>query len=294
MEAIFFVKFCLLGGIIGFLTGMLGIGGGFLLVPLLNVLGVPYNIAVGTSLVQIAVSALTGTIIHFRQRYIHFTIGLLLLTGSIIGSEAGARLLDILKNLRAFDIVMNSLFLGLLGIVSVFMYKNARSINGNNKKDPVKPIDLHCFSIKVRFFPLKKTVVITDGCSCVNEINIFYLVLAGFLTGALSGLLGVGGGFILAPIMIGVFKIPAVMTVGTGLFQMIFTSLYGAGTHFVKGNVDLKLAIVLVVGGAAGSFLGARLTKKIRGKKIRLFLGLVTSAGGVIVLIKLIMAVFVP
>jgi hypothetical protein len=288
MTIFFITEFIVIGGCIGFLTGLLGIGGGFILVPVLTLIGIPYNIAVGTSLCQITISSISGTINHLRQKHVDVKLGLLLLCGSIPGAELGAQSLELLKKTGIMDVWMSSIFLVLLVTVSVLMYRDACRCSDDDKSGDVIIKDLAWYKTRICLTGLRPSgFVVVDGYH-INSINIVYVLVAGSVVGFFSGLLGIGGGFVLSPILILVFKLPAAIVVGTSLFQMIFTALYGSISHAAKGNIDYYIAVFLIIGAVVGTQAGSVLTHKIRGKKIRYALCTVTGIAAISVLYQLI------
>lgn len=288
MTLFFIVKFILIGAIVGFLTGLLGIGGGFIMVPVLTLTGIPYNIAVGTSLCQMTVSSISGTINHLRQKHVDMKLGLLLLCGSIPGTEMGAQVLELVKKTDIMNGLMNSIFFVLLVTVSILMYRDATGCSDEDKSGDVVIKDLSLYKTKVCLYPVKKFV--DENLYYINQVNVVHVLVAGMVAGFFSGLLGVGGGFILSPILIFVFKIPAVLVVGTSLFQVIFTALYGTISHTIKGNVNFQVALFLIIGAVAGSLAGSGLTHKFRGAKIRYALCAVTGLAALLVLYQFLCA----
>lgn len=317
----------ILGLLIGFLSGLLGTGGGFLLVPFLRaIFGIPYNIAIGSSLFQMVFASTSGTIKHFKANHVNIRLGLLLFCGSVPGAEFGARLLQLFKRsgtitvygytVSAMDFSINIMYLMLLSAVSIIMFREAKqwqSETGGQPKDlnkykikfflkPACKIESHQQESLATTSPATSTVVRHEGQRWIKyensfsghselSVNMILIALTGFVVGLLSGLLGVGGGFILIPILICTFKIPAVIAVGTSLFQIIFTSLYGAVTHSLKGNVSFILVGLLVCGAIPGSLIGSTLTEKIRGRKIRLCFAIIILIAAVVIAAQLLMTI---
>lgn len=249
----------LLGLLVGFLSGLFGAGGGFLITPALRIIfGIPYNIAVGSSLTAITFSSLYGMYKHHEQSHVNPTLGLIILGGVFPGVEIGARILVRLKNSGVIDITLNLCYVILLITAAVIMFMEYRKWTKNGKC----PQDLSCYKTGFYFFKKKPH-------KNKHQLNIMALMLYGFGTGILVGLLGVGGGFILIPALVNFFSLPAVIVIGTSLLIVCLSSAFGAAIHILKGNVNIILVLLLLSGSIIGSYFGTSLTEKFRGRKIR-------------------------
>jgi len=228
------------GFIIGVLSGLFGVGGGFLLVPLLNIIfNVPYN-------------------------NIDYKLAGFVLIGSIVGVELGARVLMQLKSLgtiiinastiSTMDFWINIIYIILLSSVGIFMFLESKKAK---KRAPQGGIVESVISQKIRNIKIPPIISLTT--SKIEHISLWNLIFLGFGVGILSGLLGVGGGFIISPALIYLIGIPTSLAIGTGLFQIIFTSAYGAITHLLKGNIDFKLVVCILTGSIIGSQLGCEI-----------------------------------
>jgi len=280
-----------LGFFIGVLSGWFGVGGGFLMTPLLNVIfGIPYNIAVGSDLCQMMGTTTAASLKHRTYGHIDYRLALFTLIGSIGGVELGARLLVKLKKLGSITIHnhsfskmylwMTGIYVVLLLIVATFMFLESKKAKKNPPQGGIVRTRISTKIQKIRIAPTLSLPI-----SGIESISVWTLIALGFVVGIASGLLGVGGGFILTPCLIYFFGIPTRIAIGTGLFQIIFTSGYGALTHFFKGNVNFYLAACILAGSLGGSQLGAMLNKKIRAASTRYYFSLVVFiAVGVIIL----------
>jgi len=280
------------GFIIGVLSGLFGVGGGFLLVPLLNVVfNVPYNIAIGSSLLQMVGTSTASTLKHRGYGHIDYKLAGFILMGSIIGVELGARVLMRLKNLGTItinastisimDFWINIIYIILLSLVGISMFLESKKAK---KRAPRGGIVDTIFSQKIQ--NIKIPPIISLPTSKIEYISICYLIVLGFGAGMLSGLLGIGGAFIMNPALIYVIGVPTSIAIGTSLFQTIFVSGYGALTHFFKGNVNFALVACVLIGSLVGSQLGAKTHNKLRGADIRYYFSLVIFIATVIVLFK--------
>ncbi len=280
------------GFIIGILSGLFGVGGGFLLVPLLNaVFNIPYNIAIGSSLLQMVGTSTVSTLKHRGYGHIDYRLAGFILMGSVVGVELGARVLMHLKNLGTIninastisimDFWINIIYIILLSLVGTSMFLESRKAK---KRAPRGGVVDTVFSQKIQ--NIKIPPIISLPTSKIEYISVCYLVVLGFGVGIVSGLLGIGGAFILNPALIYLIGIPTSVAIGTSLFQTIFVSGYGALTHLFKGNVNFALVACVLVGSLVGSQLGAKIHNRLRGAYIRYYFSLVIFIAIGIVLFK--------
>jgi len=280
------------GFVIGILSGLFGVGGGFLLVPLLNVVfNVPYNIAIGSSLLQMVGTSTASTLKHRGYGHIDYKLAGFILMGSVVGVELGARVLMRLKNLGTItinastisimDFWINIIYIILLSLVGISMFLESKKAK---KRAPRGGVVDTIFSQKIQ--NAKIPPLTSLPISNIEYISVCYLVALGFGVGILSGLLGIGGAFILNPILIYLIGVSTSVAIGTSLFQTIFVSGYGALTHFFKGNVDFVLVACILTGSIIGSQLGARIHNNIRGAHVRYYFSLVIFIAIGIVLFK--------
>ncbi len=288
---IIFLGLICLGFIIGVLSGLFGVGGGFLMTPMLNaVFGIPYNIAVGSGLAQIVGTSAAASLRHRSYGHIEYKLALYILVGSLGGVELGARILVKLKGLGSIILHnhligkmylwMTFIYVALLLVVGVSMFLESRKAR---RRSPRGGIVTTRISRKIQ--EMNVGPLISLPVSRIPSISVWIIIGVGFLIGILSGLLGVGGGFIITPAFIYLFGVPTSVAVGTGLFQIIFTSGYGALTHFFKGNVDFTLVAGILAGSLIGSQFGAMLNKRLRGAYVRYYFSwVVFIAIGIIIL----------
>ncbi len=260
--------------------------------PMLNaVFGIPYNIAVGSGLAQMVGTSAAASLRHRSYGHIDYKLALFILAGSLGGAELGARILVKLKGL-GFVILHNHLvgkmylwitfiYVVLLLLVGVSMFLESRQAK---KRSPRGGIVATRIPRKIKEMELGP--LISLPVSRIASISVWSIVVIGFFVGILSGLLGVGGGFIITPAFIYLFGVPTMVAVGTGLFQIIFTSGYGALTHFFKGNVDFTLVACILAGSLIGSQLGAMLNKRLRGAYVRYYFSWVVFIAIGIIVIK--------
>jgi uncharacterized membrane protein YfcA len=284
----------LLGILIGFLIGLFGVGGGFLLTPLLKVVfGIPYPVAVGSSLLQIFINSSIATFRHWRNQKVDFKLGLILAAGAMGGTEIGVRILTrlqrsapILINNRLFspvDLVLNILFLVLLSAVAIFiLFETTR---GTATQEVSTAMSRWLQTIRLRptlFFPR----------SGIASYSIWIPILLAVFVGVLTGLMGVGGGFVNFPLLIYVIGVPTHIAVGTSVFQVLLASGYGATRHIFLGNVEIILVGILFAGSFAGVQLGVKVSQILGGRSIRRYFALVVAQGVALVIWDLIRQIF--
>ena len=284
-----------LGMGIGVLSGLFGVGGGFLLVPMLNVLfNIPYNIAVGSSLCQMIGTSTAATLKHKGYGHIDYKLAASVLLGAVVGTELGARLLMWLKGLGTVVIHtssiskmylwVNIIYITLLCFIGISMFLESRKAR---KRPPRGGVVETRFSQRIQKTKIPPTISLP--ISKIDSISLWSLIGLGFAVGMLSGLLGIGGGFVMTPSLIYLFGVPTSMAIGTSLFQMIFTSGYGSLTHFLKGNIDFRLVAYILSGSLVGSQLGSILNKKLRGAHIRYYFSWVIFIAIGIILVKFLL-----
>lgn len=270
----------LLGMIIGFLTGMFGVGGGFLLTPFLNIFfGIPYPIAVGSGLGQIFITGATSAWKHWHNHNVDPWMGIIMAGGGLGGTEIGVRLLKQLslsgsiavngRTMSLQDVLISALFLILMVSVVVHIFREG-AVNQSEEASSKIAHDLQNFRIgPVVAFPRSR----------IRSISLWIPLSLSFFIGILTGLMGVGGGFIAFPLLIYVLGVPTLIAVGTNAFQILFSTGYGAFRHASLGHVELALIGLLLVGSMLGVQLGVFATKFLGGHKIRQYFAYVICLG---------------
>ena len=274
-----------LGGSVGFLSGMFGVGGGFLMTPLLIFLGVPPAIAVSTEANQIVASSVSGVIAHWRRGNVDFKMGSILLAGGVVGSSLGVLLFSILRDIGQIDLVIKLsyvIFLGLIG--GLMLLESIRAIlrtrqPGARRGKLHQHNWLHGLPLKMRFRKSKLYI---------SALLPFFLAA---MVGVLSAIMGVGGGFILVPAMIYLLGMPTYVVIGTSLFQIIFVTANITVLQAVQTQtVDFVLAGLLLFGAVIGAQIGARFGARFKGEQLRGLLALMVLGVSVKLGIELITA----
>lgn len=272
--------FLVLGIIVGTLSGTFGVGGGFLMTPLLIFLGIPPAIAVASEANHIVGSSLAGTIGHLKRKAVDIRMGNVLLVGGILGSFFGIYIFNSLKQIGLVDLLITaSYFLFLTGIGIFMLYESIDSLGyfGHKKRSRIYHHSwIMGLPIKVRFR--------RSGL----YISIIPPYIIGFVVGIFSSIMGVGGGFIIIPAMIYILRMPTNVVVGTSLYQIIFITSFVTILHAsTNQSVDIVLALILLLGGAIGAQIGVRLSSKLNGAWLRIALSILVLGVGIIMATEL-------
>lgn len=261
-----------LGGLVGILSGMFGVGGGFLMTPLLFFIGIPPAVAVATEANQIVASSFSGVLAHLRRKTVDLRMGTVLLIGGLVGAAIGVQVFAALRAMGQVDLLVKLCYVVFLGIIGGLMFfeslKAIRRAKGPHKAPTRKKHGLvHALPFKMKFR--------TSGL----YISVIPPVLIGVFVGILAAIMGVGGGFIMVPAMIYLLGMPTKVVVGTSLFQIIFvtgfTTLMHATTNY---TVDMALAVLLLVGGVVGAQVGTRIGSRLKAEQLRILLSLMVLA----------------
>lgn len=262
-----------IGGAVGFLSGLFGVGGGFLMTPLLMFIGVPPVVAVGTGANQIVASSITGTLTHWRRGTVDIKMGLVLLAGGMAGSVVGTALFTLLKALGTVELMISLFYVVFLGGIGTLMFVEGmravlvRERGGGRRPSLRRRAWIHRLPLRTRFRRSKLYI------SALLPLGV------GFLVGILAAIMGVGGGFIMVPAMIYLIGMPTAVVVGTSLFQILFVA--ATVTLLQAWNnqtVDFPLAMLLVLGSVVGTHWGARLGARLPAEELRALLALVVLA----------------
>lgn len=262
-----------MGGGVGFLSGLFGVGGGFLMTPLLIFIGIPPAVAVATEANQIVASSVSGVLAHWRRGNVDIRMGMVLLAGGVVGSTFGVWLFTWLRELGQVDLVIRLSYVVFLGIIGVLMLiESLRAMAKKKSKAPNisdKPHHnwMHGLPLKMRF---RKSRL---------YISALMPFAIGVVVGILAAIMGVGGGFIMVPAMIYLLGMPTAVVVGTSLFQIIFVTANVTMLQSVTNQtVDVVLAMLLLVGAVIGAQIGARFGTRLQGEQLRGLLALMVIA----------------
>ncbi len=265
-----------MGIAVGFISGMFGIGGGFLMTPLLIFTGISPAVAVASVTTHIAASSFSGAITYWRRRALDPALATILLVGGIAGTIGGVWLFSVLRNIGQLDITIGLSYVTLLSIVGALMINE--SVRAIIRAHQGKPAEIrrggthtwiHGLPFKLRFKQSKIYVSAIPVCGI------------GIMIGFIGALMGIGGGFLLVPLLIYVLRVPTGVVIGTSMVLTLFTMASATVMHAATNHlVDAVLALILMVGGVTGAQFGARAGQKIRSERLRLLLGLLVLSVG--------------
>ncbi len=266
---IFLIVF--IGMFVGALSGLFGVGGGFLMTPLLIFLGIPPVVAVGSEAPHVLASSVSGVIAHWRKKNVDFKMGFFLLLGGLVGSTLGVNIFKLLKTYGQIDIVIQFLFLIFLGFIGISMaFESAKTSIKNYRTTSSIRTKLHQHSwihglpFKLRFHRSKLYI------SAIPPIII------GFFVGVLSAMMGVGGGFIMIPAMVYILGMSTNVVVGTSLFQIIFVTANSTFFQsYLNQSVDVVLSALMILGGVIGAQIGVRIGSKLKAEYLRGILAII-------------------
>ncbi|KIC37712.1 permease [Ruegeria sp. ANG-R] len=262
-----------LGGMVGVLSGMFGVGGGFLMTPLLFFIGIPPAVAVATEANQIVASSFSGVLAHFRRKTVDLKMGTVLLIGGLAGAALGVVVFNYLKSLGQVDLLVKLCYVVFLGIIGSLMFIESLNAIRKSRKAGAPPPKrrqrgwIHAMPFKMRFR--------TSGL----YISVIPPVIVGLFVGVLSAIMGVGGGFIMVPAMIYLLGMPTKVVVGTSLFQIIFVTAFTTMLHATTNyTVDVVLAVLLLVGGVVGAQIGTVIGSRMPAEQLRVLLAALVLA----------------
>jgi uncharacterized membrane protein YfcA len=270
-----FLVLLAMGAAVGFLSGMFGVGGGFLITPLLIFYNIPPAIAVATGANQVIASSFSGSLVHFKRGTLDLKLGTILLLGGIAGSSFGALVFALLRRVGQLDLVVSLIYVVFLGSIGgLMLVESVRAIQRTRSGGVPPSLKrsgqhnwIHRLPLKMRFRTSKLFV------------SVIPVLGLGAAIGFLAAIMGVGGGIIMVPALIYLLKVPTNVVVGTSLFQIIFVAAYTTIIQATANqSVDIMLAIALMIGGVAGAQYGAKAGQKLRGEQLRALLALLVLA----------------
>ena len=277
-----------LGGLVGFLSGLFGVGGGFLMTPLLLMVGIPSTVAAASDSNQIVAASTSGTYAHWRMGNVDFKMGFLLLIGGVLGGTVGVQIIKILRAMGNADFVIKMTYVLMLGIVGFYMFLESlqalrkKGVVAAKRVEPGKP------SVYVRLIqalPWQMRFEKSGG-----TFSVLLPLILGVMVGILAAIMGVGGGFIMVPVMVYMLRMPMHVVVGTSLFQILFTCINVTVMQSITNhNVDLVLAVILLVGSTLGAQIGAKLSRRLHADQLKILLASIVLLVMVQILVSLIL-----
>jgi len=288
---IFWPGLIILGIGVGVIGGFFGMGGAWMVTPGLNILGFPMAFAIGTDIAHMAGKSLISTMRHGKFGNVDYKLGCIMIVGTVAGFEVGAQMIMWLEKLGAVDRVVRWLYLVLLALIAWMVFADVAKrlrkereakMAGKELDKLATGLEWHKTFHKIKIPPMVHLKTAGIYCSAWLPIGV------SFFTGWLAGILGIGGGLIRMPALIYLVGCPTHVAVGTDLFEVMISGLYGAGTYTYKGRTELVAAIIMLVGASVGAQIGSVATKYIKGYGIRIAFGLAVVGCFVSVLLKLI------
>jgi uncharacterized membrane protein YfcA len=278
-----------LGGAVGFLSGLFGVGGGFLMTPLLIMAGIPSTVAAASDSNQIVAASTSGTYAHWRLGNVDFKMGLFLLVGGVIGGTLGVQLIKVLRALGNADFVIKITYVVMLGVIGVYMFieslqsMRAKPVESKRAEGPAK---VSVYARLVQGLPYQMRF----DKSGITLSPLMPLIL-GVFVGILAAIMGVGGGFIMVPVMVYMLRMPMHVVVGTSLFQILFTCINVTIMQAITNvTVDLVLAIILLLGSTIGAQFGVRLSKRLKADQLKILLASIV----LVVMVQMLVSLILP
>ena len=257
-----------LGAAVGFLSGLFGVGGGFLLTPLLIFLGIPPVVAVGTGTANVVATSVSGAIAQYRRNNVDIKMGVVMLSGGLIGSSIGVETVRLLRKAGLFDLVISLSYVTFLGVIGALMmieslntYRKASAGVAVSTRKPGQHSWVDGLPFKMRFHRSKL------------YISAIPPALIGMFVGFMAAVMGIGGGFVIIPAMIYLLRMSTSVVIGTSLFQIVFVAAFTTILHAIQNkSVDVVLAALLMMGGVLGAQFGAVAGQRLKGEELRILL----------------------
>jgi hypothetical protein len=264
-----------LGGVVGLLSGLFGVGGGFLLTPLLMMIGIPPTVAAASDANQIVAASTSGCYAHFREGNVDFKMGTVMLLAGLAGSTVGVQLIKLLRALGEANFVITVTYVVMLGSIGSYMFfESLGALRGRKPRARGTALKPSVYRRIVEGLPLR-----VHFSRSMVTLSVFVPISLGLLVGLLAAIMGVGGGFIMVPVMIYLLRMPMHVVVGTSLFQVLFTCMNVTVLQaYVNHTVDFILALILLLGSVVGAQIGARVGRRLKADQLKILMSLVVLA----------------
>jgi uncharacterized membrane protein YfcA len=257
-----------MGGMVGILSGIFGVGGGFLMTPLLIMAGIPPTVAAASDSNQIVGASTSGTLAHYRLGNVDFKMGIVLLIGGVIGGTMGVQIIKVLRHLGNADFLIKVTYVLMLGFVGFYMFIESLQALKKDKVAVVAAMKESKYARLVNKLPWQ-----VDFDKSGIRLSILMPLFLGTFVGVLAAIMGVGGGFIMVPVMVYLLRMPMHVVVGTSLFQILFTCIdVTIMQSYTNHTVDFILALILLLGSTLGAQFGAKISKRLKGDQLKIFL----------------------
>lgn len=257
-----------MGGLVGVLSGIFGVGGGFLMTPLLIMAGIPPTVAAASDSNQIVGASTSGTLAHYRLGNVDFKMGILLLVGGVTGGTLGVEIIKILRQIGNADFLIKITYVLMLGFVGFYMFTESLQALRKSRAAAAAPKEESRYARLVNQLPWQ-----TDFEKSGVRLSVLMPLILGTFVGILAAIMGVGGGFIMVPVMVYLLRMPMHVVVGTSLFQILFTCMDVTIMQAYRNHtVDFVLALILLLGSTLGAQFGAKVSKRLKGDQLKIFL----------------------
>ncbi len=257
-----------LGGLVGILSGIFGVGGGFLMTPLLIMFGIPPTIAAASDSNQIVGASTSGTLAHYKMGNVDFKMGILLLIGGVVGGTLGVQVIKVLRQMGNADFLIKITYVLMLGFVGSYMFIESLQALRKKEVQATAPKKESRYAKLIGKLPWQ-----TDFTKSGVRLSFLMPLVLGTFVGILAAIMGVGGGFIMVPVMVYLLRMPMHVVVGTSLFQILFTCVdVTIMQSYSNHTVDFILAMILLLGSTLGAQFGAKISKKLKGDQLKILL----------------------
>ncbi len=279
-----------LGGLVGLLSGIFGVGGGFLMTPLLIMFGIPPTVAAASDSNQIVGASTSGTVAHYRLGNVDVKMGILLLIGGVIGGDIGVHIIKVLRALGNADFLINITYVIMLGFVGSYMFvESLQSLKKSKAPEETQEITATPPKESIYVKLMKSLPFQMHFEKSGVTMSAFMPLCLGVFVGILAAIMGVGGGFIMVPVMVYLLRMPMHVVVGTSLFQILFTCInVTIMQSYSNHTVDFVLALLLLLGSTVGAQFGTRISKKLKGDQLKIILATIVLLVMVKMLISLL------
>jgi uncharacterized membrane protein YfcA len=275
-----------MGGIVGVLSGIFGVGGGFLMTPLLIMIGIPPTVAAASDSNQIVGASTSGTLAHYKMGNVDFKMGILLLIGGVIGGTLGVQVIKIMRQMGNADFLIKVTYVLMLGFVGAYMFLESLQALRRKEISYTAPKRESKYATLVKTLPWQ-TRFEKSGIT----LSILMPLVLGSFVGVLAAIMGVGGGFIMVPVMVYLLRMPMHVVVGTSLFQILFTCIdVTIMQSYTNHTVDFVLAVISLLGSTVGAQFGARLSKRLKGDQLKILLASIV----LLVMVKMLLDLLLP
>ncbi len=276
-----------LGCLVGFLSGLFGVGGGFLMTPLLMMIGIPPTVAAASDSNQIVAASASGSYAHAKAGSVDFKMGVLLLLGGLLGGTVGVWLIKLLRALGQADFLISVTYVIMLGGIGSYMFvESLGGLRGTRSDTDDLAAGPSLYARLVRSLPWKMSFPRSN----VN-LSVLMPLALGTMVGALAAIMGVGGGFIMVPVMVYLLRMPMHVVVGTSLFQILFTCMNVTVLQAaVNHTVDFVLALILLIGSVIGAQLGARASRRFNADQLKIMMAIIV----LVVMGKMLLGLVLP